>query len=112
MVAVLVAGGLSFATLASAQDPAQQPAAPAPAAPAQPAAPQPNPFMFSSDAAMLTFSGTVSGCSVPACTANVCTTTCPNAAPYGANMKVMDPEGNMDTFMFTIDICDETGMAP
>jgi hypothetical protein len=55
MVAVLVAGGLSFATLASAQDPAQQPAAPAPAAPAQPAAPQPNPFMFSSDAAMLTF---------------------------------------------------------
>ena len=58
MVAVLVAGGLSFATLASAQDPAQQPPAPAPAAPAQPAqpaAPQPNPFMFSSDAAMLTF---------------------------------------------------------
>ena len=55
MVAILVAAGLSFATLASAQDPAQQPAAPAPAAPAQPAAPQPNPFMFTSDAAMLTF---------------------------------------------------------
>jgi hypothetical protein len=34
MVAVLVAAGLSVATLASAQDPAQQPPAPAPAAPA------------------------------------------------------------------------------
>src|SRR5262245_4819068 len=55
MVAVLVAAGLSVAMVASAQDPAQQPPAPATQAPAQPAAAQPNPFMFNSDAAMLTF---------------------------------------------------------
>src|SRR5687768_6891163 len=40
---------------APAQPPAQPPTQPAPAAPATPAAPAPNPFMFSSDSAMLTF---------------------------------------------------------
>ncbi len=55
MVAVLVAAGLSVATLASAKEAAQQPAAPAQPGAAPPAAAQPNPFMFSSDAAMLTF---------------------------------------------------------
>ena len=56
--AMLLAAGLSCAisTQAFAQDaaqPAQPPAQPAPAA--QPAAPQPNPFVFSGDAALMTF---------------------------------------------------------
>ena len=61
MQASLLTAGLGMATSAFAQQPPAQPAQPAqpPAtagqAPAAPAAAQPNPFMFSSDAAMLTF---------------------------------------------------------
>ena len=58
MVAVLVAARVVLSQRwRRHRHPAQQPrgACAAPAAPAQPAAPQPNPFMFSSDAAMLTF---------------------------------------------------------
>ena len=61
--AFMLAAGLvcAVSSQAAAQDPAQQPPAqppaqPAPAAPAaQPPAAQPNPFVFNSDAAMLTF---------------------------------------------------------
>ena len=61
--ALMLAAGLvcAVSSQAAAQDPAQQPPAqppaqPAPAAPAaQPPAAQPNPFVFNSDAAMLTF---------------------------------------------------------
>jgi hypothetical protein len=61
MLAILLVAGLGVATSALAQQPPAQPAQPpapagqAPAQPAAPAAAQPNPFMFSSDAAMLTF---------------------------------------------------------
>jgi hypothetical protein len=57
--ALMLAAGLVcvVSTQAAAQEPAQPPAQPAPpAAPAtQPPAGQPNPFVFNSDAAMLTF---------------------------------------------------------
>jgi hypothetical protein len=61
MHAILLTAGLGMATSAFAQQPPAQPAQPpatagqAPAQPAAPAAAQPNPFMFNSDAAMLTF---------------------------------------------------------
>ena len=60
MRAILLIAGLGVATSAFAQQPpetapAQPPAVQAPAQPAAPPAAQPNPFMFSSDAAMLTF---------------------------------------------------------
>ena len=61
-------------------------------------------------AAMLTFSGMISGCSgsVNAATATI---TCPNAAPYPGTVRVADPEGNFDTQAVTIDIC-MAGSAP
>jgi hypothetical protein len=61
MQALLLTAALGTATSAFAQQPPAAPAQPPategqqPAQPAAPAAAQPNPFMFSSDAAMLTF---------------------------------------------------------
>jgi hypothetical protein len=61
-------------------------------------------------AAMLTFSGTVAGCTgtINAASADI---NCPNAAPYGGNVTVTDPEGNSDTQAISIGVCTD-GMAP
>lgn len=55
-------------------------------------------------AGMLTFSGSVGGCTGMLNAASV-TIRCPNLAPYGGTVTVRDPEGNADTAMFTIAPC-------
>lgn len=62
------------------------------------------------DAADLTYSGTISGCSGQV-NANPATITCPNVAPYTGTVAVRDPEGNQDFQEITIDICAD-GTAP
>ena len=60
VASLVVAGSLVSSSSAMAQDPQPAPTAPPPAQPAQPAAPAPaqppaNPFVFGSEAAMMTF---------------------------------------------------------
>ena len=62
------------------------------------------------DAADLTYSGTVSGCT-GSITSNPATIVCPNFAPYNGTVMVTDPQGNSDAQAITIGVC-EDGSAP
>jgi hypothetical protein len=62
------------------------------------------------DAADLTFSGSVANCTGSINSANV-TVACPQTAPYASTVTVQDPQGNSDEQTFTIGIC-EDGQAP
>ncbi len=59
---------------------------------------------------MLTYSGSIPGCSgvIDMATDSV---TCPNFAPYSGTITVTDPEGHSDGQMITISPC-ANGMAP
>jgi hypothetical protein len=62
-------------------------------------------------AAMLTFSGNVSGCMPGTVDSASATVTCPNVSTYPSMVRVQDPEGNFDTQAFSVGIC-EDGSAP
>jgi hypothetical protein len=62
-------------------------------------------------AGSLTIMGSVGGCS-GTITAPTATINCPNFAPYGGTLTVSDPEGNMDSVMFTIAPCTDGMVEP
>ena len=62
------------------------------------------------EAADLTYSGTVAGCDGNV-TTNPATLSCPQLAPYNGTITVTDPEGNSDAQAITIDVCVD-GSAP
>lgn len=62
-------------------------------------------------AGMLTYMGSVAGCT-GMLTANPATITCPNLAPYRGNVTVRDPEGNMDMEAFMFGPCSDGEVLP
>ena len=63
------------------------------------------------DAADLTFDGSVTNCTgtIDGATATV---SCPQAAPYASTVTVTDPDGNSDTATFTIGVCEDGSVSP
>jgi hypothetical protein len=63
-------------------------------------------------AGSLIYSGMVNTCS-PAIASNPATVTCPNMAPYGASVRVEDPEGNLDVASgWTVRPCESGSFSP
>ena len=62
------------------------------------------------EANLLTFSGSASGCTGSISSANA-SLMCPQLSPYPTSVRVTDPEGNMDSLQFTMSPC-QNGSAP